>query len=375
LYEKAIELEPNYAQAYASLSNALTNMYWFHGRNREHLPRAKAEAGRAIELAPDLPEAHVALGRYYYQGYLDYENALEQFAIARRRHPNHVWTIKWTAVAQRRMGKFEEALDNLFRAAELDPVDPLYSYRIATILVYLRRYEEAEGYFEQAIGMAPDRLVSYCDKAWLYLAWKGDTKQARKVVDEARLYIKESASNKHIIYVLFTADLYDREYEKALEKLIRQSQGFVNMARFIPNSLWLAEVYGYMGEKDLEKQYFQGAAAILKKKVAEDPNDHRYHSSLGKAYAGLGLEQEAVREGLLGVECLPVTTDAYLGPLRLEDLARIYVMVGKYDEAIEKLEYLLSIPSEVSKHYLRLYPAWDPLRNHTDFKKLVDVEK
>ena len=60
---------------------------------------------------------------------------------------------------------------------------------------------------------------------------------------------------------------------------------------------------------------------------------------------------------------------------RLEDLARIYVMVGEYDEAINQLEYLLSIPGPFSIPLLQLDPAWDPLRNHPRFKKLIESDE
>jgi tetratricopeptide (TPR) repeat protein len=96
------------------------------------------------------------------------------------------------------------------------------------------------------------------------------------------------------------------------------------------------------------------------------------HSALGIAYAGLGKKEEAIREGQLAVELLPETTDAWAGLWRLEDLARIYVMVGEYDLAVEKLEYLLTIPSELSVPLVQLDPTWKPLHNHPRFKKLIE---
>jgi len=186
---------------------------------------------------------------------------------------------------------------------------------------------------------------------------------------------KELESHSLIFDVLVNIDIYDREYEEVLKKLTQRSEGFDNMDWFIPNDLWLAGVYGYMGEKDLERKHYQVAAAILEKKVTQNPKDHRCHSSLGKAYAGLGRVQEAIREGLLGIECNPVEKDAIDGPLRIEDLARIYVMVGKYNEAIDLVERLLNMHSELSVAKLRRDPVWDPLRDHPRFKKLIESYK
>ncbi len=372
MFEKAIELEPNYAEAYASLADTLIHIYWSYGKNRELLPRAKKAADKALELAPDLPSAHWVLGRYYYQGCLDYERALEQYTLARKSVPSHILTIVWTAYVQKRQGRFEEALANLLRAVELNPIDPSYPGTIATTLVVLQRYDEAERYFEQAIRLDPDKAWAYYQKALLYLLWQGDTGKARKVVDEALHNNKELANHRLLFFVLVTTYIHDREYEEALKKLNQHSKDFEGNAWFIPNSLWRAEVYGYIGEKEMAKQCYESAVAILEDKVAQNPSDDRYHSSLGKAYAGLGREQEAIREGLLGVECLPVSKDTVQGPLRLRDLAHIYVMVGKYRDAIDILEDLLSMRwSGTSISKLRLNPAWDPLRKEPRFQKLI----
>ena len=126
-----------------------------------------------------------------------------------------------------------------------------------------------------------------------------------------------------------------------------------------------------MGNREVEQRYYTSAQTILESKIREDPNDARFHSSLGITYAGLGRKDDAIREGRLAVELLPVTKDAWIGSWRLEDLAHIYTMVGEYDLATEQLEYLLSIPCEVSIPLLRLDPIWDPLRDLPRFQKLI----
>jgi hypothetical protein len=79
--------------------------------------------------------------------------------------------------------------------------------------------------------------------------------------------------------------------------------------------------------------------------------------------------------GYRGFELLPVTKDAWEGLYRVLALAKIYVMVGEYDAAMEKIKYLLSIPGEISVPLLQLDPAWDPLRDHSRFKKLIEQGK
>ena len=130
-----------------------------------------------------------------------------------------------------------------------------------------------------------------------------------------------------------------------------------------------------MSKKELAKKYYEDARSILETKIQEQPEDPRFHSSLGIAYAGLGRKEDAIREGELGVNLLPVTKDAWAGTFRVEDLACIYVMVGEFDAAIDQLEFLLARPGKMSIHLLRLDPAWDPLRNHPRFKKLVELKR
>ncbi len=109
-------------------------------------------------------------------------------------------------------------------------------------------------------------------------------------------------------------------------------------------------------------------------KIEAQPDDSRLHSTLGIAYAGLGRKEDALREGKLAVDLLPISKEAYRGAYRAIDLAQIYAMVGETDAAIDRLEHLLSIPGPLSVSLLRLDPIWDPLRDHPRFQQLVQSE-
>ncbi len=125
----------------------------------------------------------------------------------------------------------------------------------------------------------------------------------------------------------------------------------------------------------MAKEYFEDALRLLTDKLKEDPNYPWVRSALGITYAGLGRKEDAIREGKLAVELLPVSRDAMSGPDQVEGLAQIYVMVHEYVLAIKKLDELLSMPSGLSKALLRLDPAWGPLRDYPSFRKLVEAGK
>ncbi|MBA7623552.1 hypothetical protein ES703_30949 [subsurface metagenome] len=375
MYEKAVELDPTFALAYAQLSRAHLYMYWmFYDRSEERLALAKQAVDKVFQLNPELPEAHLALGHYYYHGHLDYDRALEQFTIARKSQPNSSELMSFTGFVQRRQGKFEQAVANLKKASELDPRYGRLVGEIGDTYVLLRNYPEAERYFNRAISLAPDLPGFYNKKAWLYLWWESSIEKARAVMEEALENIK-SAEDPGIVNLLVTLDVYDGNYQEALDRLSLTSKDIDNQNNFIPNALRYAQIYGYMNQKELAEKYYEEARSILESKIREQPEDARFHSALGIAYAGLGRKEDALREGRLGVELLPVSKEAWRGLYRVEALAKIYVMVVEFDEAIDQLEFLLSTPGEMSIPLLRLGPAWDPLRDHPRFKRLLEGGK
>jgi tetratricopeptide (TPR) repeat protein len=276
------------------------------------------------------------------------------------------------AWVQRKQDKFEQALANLKKVSELDPLSNELAWEFANMFRFLRKYTEAERYYDRAISLAPDMSIAYKHKAWVYLCWQGKTEKARAILEEALQNIK--SKENPFTNLLATLDVYDRNYQEALDRLSLKSEDVVHNLRFIPHALRLARIYGYMDKKQMARKYYDEARTILEAKIQQRPEDDRFHRSLGIAYAGLGRKEDAIREGKKGVELLPVTKDAWSGPLRVKDLALIYAMVGEFDAAIDQLEFLLKRPGWISVPLLQLDPDWDPLRDHPRFKKLIQQD-
>ncbi len=373
MYEKAVELDPRFALAYAAISEVHAQIYWYYyDRSEKRLTMAEAAVYKALEINPGLPEAHRALGFYYYWGHLEYDRALEQFAITQKSRPNDSMLWEGISYIQRRQGKFEQALTSIMKADELNPRTSILAGQVGRTLMLLRKYQQAERYYDRAISMAPDLPLAYGHKARIYVQAEGSTEKARAVLAEAPQNNK-SEENGYIVNSLIMLDVFDRNYQEALDKLSLVSEDIDDQFNFIPNSLRYAEIYGYMDENELAKKYYEDARSILEAKIQERYEDARFHSALGIAYAGLGRKEDAIREGKLAVKLLPVAKEAWRGLFKVEALAKIYVMVGESDAAIEQLEYLLSIPGELSIPLLRLDPAWNPLHNHPHFKKLIET--
>ncbi len=373
MYQKAVELDPDFALGYARLSRVHSRMWWFfYDRTQERLARARGAVDRALRLDPDLPEAHEALGWYHYWGHLDYDRALAEFAVAQKSQPNSSDLLLGIGAVQRRQGKFVQALANFEKAVELDPRSAANVGDLAGTHFLLRNPAEAARYFDRAIFLSPDRADPYAEKAgWVHLRLEGSTERAREVLEQARSL--GLAEHPAIAYTWVLLEIWDGGYREALDRLASVSSGILLEDQFlyVPKAQLHAQTYGLTRNRQLERAYYDSTRAILEARIQQRPDDERYRSALGIAYAGLGRKEDAIREGELAVELLPMSKEAWRGAYRVEDLARIYAMVGEYDAAIDQLEGLLAVPSPTAVPMLRIDPTWAPLHDHPRFQALL----
>jgi serine/threonine-protein kinase len=368
MLERAIELDPNFALAFVWLSEALSLLFHLgYDLTEENISKAKAAADRVLELQPELPEGHMALGLYYYNCHKDYDRALEELAIAEKDLPNNSKIPEYIGYIRRRQGNFEEAINNLKKVFELNPQAANLPYELGLTYETLRRYQEAERYHDRSISVAPDQTFAYLLKAHSYRL-QGSLEKARATLEEMpKKTDPESISDWHIGWIW--QELFERNYQAALELL---SSDFVEYYMG-QKALLAGRIYRFMNEPELARSSFDSARIMLEMEAKEHSDNPLAHSRLGIVWAGLGHKEDAIREGKLAVELYPVSKDAYSGPDFVFYLARIYMMVGEYEEALDKIEYLLSIPSStLSVPLLRLDPRWDPLREHPRFKRLLE---
>src|SRR5437660_2127029 len=123
LYQRAIELDPNFALAIARYSQLQSWIVHDVERTPERREKARTLAEQAMQLQPDLSEAHLALGFSYYYGDTKYEAALREFEIARRGLPNESEVYLAIGAIQRRQGKWAESIASLEKAASVNRKD------------------------------------------------------------------------------------------------------------------------------------------------------------------------------------------------------------------------------------------------------------
>ncbi len=120
LLDQAINLDPGFALALALQSRVQMFRYWVaQVRTPGYVAQAKAYADSALALDPDLPEGHIAQAYYHYHGFLDYEQAMAEFALAARGAASNEEVLQGMGYVRRRQGRMEDALRYLRQARDL----------------------------------------------------------------------------------------------------------------------------------------------------------------------------------------------------------------------------------------------------------------
>jgi TolB-like protein/Flp pilus assembly protein TadD len=381
IVSRVLERDPEFAEASALKGAVGSMLYHFHFDRSDSIVAVSREwIERALELEPDLPEGHAALGHWYYRTQLDYDQALRELKIALEARPSDAGFETTIASVYRRAGDMDEAIEHFEIGAELDPRSAMAPFSVGETLALLRRYDEARTWVRRAMDIRPDFAYPYVYMSILSVRAEGDTAGARlwwqrlgerALVDDAGEFNRVDLD---LLVVRPESENLDENRERALETIRGFSGPLDNQFRYQPLSLLSGLVRRQMGDPAGAAEAFDSARAELSALVAEHPEEPRYRSSLGQALAGLGLDDDAVREGREGLRLMPPEVEAWRGSRRVIDLARIYSMTGRKDEAIDQLEYVMSIPSDMSAWELRLDPVWDPLRGDPRFEALAATD-
>jgi eukaryotic-like serine/threonine-protein kinase len=369
LFQQSVTADPKFAAAYAALSRTHSNMYWFfYDRTEERLQKAKEAADRALELEPTLAVAVAAKGWYYYHGRLELDRAIEQFNLSLKYQPNNDDAYYGLATAERRQGKMREAIQAFENALAISPRSVEMTRQLGETHMLLREYQIADSIFDRLLLLAPDNMASWYSKVLNTFIGTADLSKVRLLMEQGRTR-GHSESHEFALFS-FMISYFEGSYDRAMEAVSKAGETNTQFV-FIPPALRRATVETFLGNPAKARPFFNEARIDLEQRVASHPEDERYHSALGIACAGLGRKEDAIKEAERGVALLPVGKDAWRGTHRLTDLAQVYMMVGEQEKAVDLLERLLSIPSEISKPVLRRDPTWKALEGNKRFRSLV----
>ena len=374
MYERAISLDPNFALAYARYSQLESWIVHSYDRTAERRDKARRLAERALELQPDLPEGHLALGFSYYYGDNNFDAALKEFQIAQRGLPNEAEACLAVGAIQRRQGKWTESTENLEKAANLNPKDSWPLQNLSFNYSMQRDFASADKVIDRALRIQPDALGLWELKAKLAISIRGDLSVGEKCLEKVKTMPMSDEERLKILGGTIDFLFLQRKYKDALE-LVQNTPDSLFSA--IPHSVALKYFAIGLAQKGLghesqARSAFLKAKSIAEENAREKPDDPDAHTSLAKLHAWLGEKDAALAEAQRATDLRPQDKDSFEGPTVAQAVAEVYTILGENDRAIELLDGLMRRPSEVNVYNLKLSPAWDPLRKDPRFQALID---
>ncbi len=374
LLNQAIARDPTFLLAYCQLARAHDGIYW---NALDHTPGrlelAKSAVNSALQLNADSGEAHFASALHFYYGYLDYDRAREELAIALRTMPNNARIFELSGYVDRRQARWNDALRNLERAAELDPRNDDILFGTGFTYLCARDYERAREIANRALALSTKNNYAQLLPVWIDFHEQADTRPWHAVLE--KILAENPASARDLTRGRFFVGLYERDpvaAERALATLdypVMNARG-IGAVKFSP-AYARGLVARTKGDAAGAYTAFSVARAQQEEAVRTAPDDASKLCFLGLIDASLGRKEEALREGLRAVELLPSTKDALNGTEVLYFYAVICAWTGERDQAIQQLEILAKLPAGVSYGEIRLDPFWDPLRGDPRFERIV----
>jgi eukaryotic-like serine/threonine-protein kinase len=369
-YQRAVALDSTFLPAWARLAQSYVNLYANNAPTAELASQAAAAVDRARRLGPSRPETYLAQGSYERSVLRDNTRALATLKAGLELAPSNVAIIGTMGSAEMTLGNWDAAVTLAQRAAAIDPRSLGAARRLATYLLYLRRYPEAEIAQRRAEALAPTDVTTIHQGAQLALA-QGDLARAQQIartpppgVDPTELaynfarfeelgWLLDEAQQRAVLQL--HADFYGSDQSD------RANWGLVN-----------AQLYTLRGQPALARAYADSARVAYQANLRDAPHDGQQHALLGVAFAYLGRREEAIREAERAVALVPTAKNAFLGPYLQLQLARVQVMVGSKDKAIEALRGAVAPPNNYSRAWLRVDPTFAPLRKLPAFQALVE---
>jgi TolB-like protein/Tfp pilus assembly protein PilF len=373
LYARAIELDPNFALAIARYSQLESWIMHTFERTPERREKARTLAERALQLQPDLPEAHLARGFSYYYGDNNFDAALKEFEIAQSGLPNESEVYLALGAIQRRQGKWTESTANLEKAVSLNPKDIWAVQNLAFNYQMLRDFDKANKTIDRALALDPTAAGPLEVKSKLAILGKGDFSVAEKAFEAAKSVPMTDEQKLKVAMARADVFLLERKYQEGLQQAESLPDG--DLAPF-PGALWgkyycIGFARKALQDESAAQAAFQRAKSESEERVRRNPDSEDAHIQLAKALARLGEKDAALTEAQRAIELLPESKDAFGGPEITAGVAEIYTILGDNDRAIQLLDGLLSRPSAVTVEALKINPIWDRLRADPRFQALL----
>jgi serine/threonine protein kinase/Tfp pilus assembly protein PilF len=380
--KEAVQLDPNFALAWTLLSYVDSSGYLTQGLQPTESLREEARhaAETALTLQPNLGEALLVKGFYYYACLKDYDTALKYLEQAERLLPHSSRVLQGLAYVERRRGNWDKSEAYFNQAEKIDPRNVNLLSQHARSYICLRRFPEALAKLEHILNITPDDIDTIVLKARIAQA-EGDLPRASALL--APLHLGADYANALETQV-YQAILESRPFGTIaqLKQILANPDpalGYYNgELRF-----WLGWAQEVAGDHAAARESWSRARSELEPFLKEQPGNVVLLGDLALTSVALGDNAAALTLAERAIAMMPIEKDVLLGPRPLDILARVTARTGDPDRAISTLEKLLSIPYEaplaanppLTPALLQLDPMFEPLRKDPRFQKLVKAQR
>jgi serine/threonine protein kinase/Flp pilus assembly protein TadD len=382
-YERAVQLDPNFAVAWARLSRADALLY-FNGEDTVPPTRhdgAKRALENAQKLQPDSAETLLALGYYQYWVLRDYGPAKTTFERVNKLLPGSSETPKALGYLSRRQGNWDQSIAYFQQALALDPRNVELLIDTASTYSFRRQFPEALKLYDRVLDLTPNDRDVMAAKASVYQA-EGNLHEAARFLTE----INWQTPSEDTLAIKAGQLRLERNYGEAVRLLqVRQAQFHFGSDRIKGREqVVLAFTQRLAGDAAGAKVTAEQACNTLEQLQRNQPDNAFVAAPLSQAYAALGKKDLALREAERAISLLPRVKDPVTGPALEENLAFIQTVFGEGSRAIATLAQLLQTPYDntffappmvVTPALLKLDPFWDPLRGDPAFQKLCQEKQ
>ncbi len=376
-YERAVELDPNFALAWARLSRADALLYFI--RLEPTLAAQGEAANRALEnaqrLAPDSPDTLLALGYYQFWVLRDYASAKTTFERVSKMLPSSSEVPMALGLIARREGNWDQSITYYEQALALDPRNELLLMRAAVPYTELRQFPAALKLYDLVLDLKPNDPDAIAAKASIYQG-EGNLQEAARWLSGTKETSSAFASEIKTLQLRL-----ERNYSEAVRLLQARLAQFHYDSQYdkASDQVELTLMQRLAGDTAGAKTTAEQARNTLEQRYRDQPEADFIAASLSQAYAAMGNKDSALREAQRAIMLGTRAKDPVYRPSVDENLAIIQTMFGENSRAISTLKQLLQTPymswfygTPVTPALLRLDPIWDPLRGDPAFQKLCE---